>query len=59
MFGAFYLQRLGVKVDFDPNVNIKKSIEERCSKPFTKNIFYTSLVIDRTMLFDFDKCGEK
>jgi len=59
MFGAFYLQRLGVKVDFDPNVNIKKSIEEGCSKPFTKNMFYTSLVIDRTMLFDFDKCGEK
>ncbi|XUA17424.1 glucosyltransferase domain-containing protein [Citrobacter sp. OP27] len=56
MFGAFYLGRLGVNVIYDSNIDIHKTIIDECKNKVSSNAFYTAMVKDRTMLFDFNKC---
>lgn len=56
MFGSFYLRRLGADVIYDSNIDIRKTIADECSNKIAANRFYTAMVKDKTMLFDFRKC---
>lgn len=57
MFGSFYLRKLGPEVIYDSNIDISKTITDGCREKVTANKFYTVIVKDKTMLFDFSKCN--
>ncbi|WP_449556900.1 glucosyltransferase domain-containing protein [Huaxiibacter chinensis] len=56
MFGAFYFGRLGVKVSYAGDINLKKAIADGCKNPIKKNSIYHIIKQNDTLIFDFRKC---